>query len=54
MNSVLMHMSDGLISVNIGVIFMIISFIMIGFSIKKINQEHDDRKIPLMLSLIHI
>ena len=48
MNSVLMHMSDGLISVNIGVIFMIISFIMIGFSIKKINQEHDDRKIPLM------
>ena len=21
---------------------------MIGFSIKKINQEHDDRKIPLM------
>ena len=48
MNSVLMHMADGLISVNIGVIFMIISFIMIGFSIKKINQEHDDRKIPLM------
>ena len=39
MNSVLMHMADGLISVNIGVIFMIISFIMIGFSIKKINQE---------------
>ena len=48
MNSVLMHMADGLISVNIGVIFMIISFIMIGFSIKKINQEYDDRKIPLM------
>ena len=48
MNSVLMHMADGLISVNIEVIFMIISFIMIGFFIKKIDQEHDDRKIPLM------
>ena len=48
MNTVLMHMADGLVSVNIGVIFMIISVIMIGFSIQKINQEHDDRKIPLM------
>ena len=48
MDLVFMHMADGLISVNIGVIFMIISFIMIGFSIKKINQEHDDHKIPLM------
>lgn len=48
MDLVFMHMADGLISVNIGVIFMIISVIMIGFSIKKINQEHDDHKIPLM------
>ncbi|MEG0592214.1 MAG: energy-coupling factor ABC transporter permease [Coprobacillus sp.] len=48
MNYTLMHMADGLISVNIGVIFMIISFIMIGLSIRHINQEHDDKKIPMM------
>lgn len=48
MNTVLMHMADGLISVEIGVVFMIISVIMIAFSIQKMNQEHDERKIPLM------
>ncbi|MEG0276277.1 MAG: energy-coupling factor ABC transporter permease [Coprobacillus sp.] len=48
MNYTLMHMADGLISVNIGIIFMIISFIMIGVAIRRINQEHDDKKIPMM------
>lgn len=48
MDLVFMHMADGLISVSIGIIFMIISFIMIAIAIKKINQEHDDREIPLM------
>lgn len=48
MNYTLMHMSDGLISVNIGIIFMIISFIMIAVAIRRMNQEHDDKKIPMM------
>ena len=48
MKTVYMHMADGLISVNVGVIFMIISFVLIAKAINKINQEHDERKIPLM------
>lgn len=45
---VLMHMADGLISVNIGVIFAIIAVVMIGLSIKKITESKDERKIPMM------
>lgn len=48
MNTFLMHMSDGLISVSIGIIFFIISFMCLIFSIKKINDAKDDRKIPMM------
>lgn len=48
MNYTLMHMSDGLISINIGIIFMIISFVMIGISIRHMNQEQDDKKVPMM------
>ena len=48
MDLIYMHMADGLISVKIGFIFLIISFVMIALAIKKINQEHNDRKIPLM------
>lgn len=46
--NILMHMSDGLISVNIGIVFSIISFVMIGYTIKKLNKENDDQKIPIM------
>ena len=48
MNTILMHMADGLISVPIGIIFLVISFIMMAFSIKKINDSKDDHKIPMM------
>jgi cobalt/nickel transport system permease protein len=44
----LMHMADGLISVPIGIIFFIISLVFMAFSIKKINESHDDKKIPMM------
>lgn len=47
-NTLLMHMADGLISVPIGIIFFMISCIGIVFSIKKINDSKDDRKIPMM------
>lgn len=45
---ILMHMADGLISVPIGIIFLIISFLMMGWSIKKINETKDESKIPMM------
>lgn len=48
MNTILMHMSDGLVSVDIGAILMILSVVFIAISIKHINQEHDDKKIPMM------
>lgn len=47
-NTLLMHMADGLVSVPIGIIFFMISCIGIVFSIKKINDSKDDRKIPMM------
>lgn len=47
-NTFLMHMADGLISVPIGIIFLIISCIGIAFSMKKISDSQDDRKIPMM------
>lgn len=47
-NTLLMHMADGLISVPVGIIFLIVSCVGIVFSIKKINESHDDRKIPMM------
>lgn len=45
---ILMHMADGLISVPIGIIFFIISFLGLGFSMKKMNEVKDERKIPMM------
>lgn len=45
---ILMHMADGLISVPVGIIFLILSFVMLALSIKKINEAKDDAKIPMM------
>ncbi len=45
---ILMHMADGLISVPIGLIFFIISLILLSISIKKIHDFQDERKIPMM------
>jgi len=45
---IFMHMADGLISVPIGLLFLMISFVAIGVSIKKINETHDESKIPMM------
>lgn len=43
----LMHMSDGLISLPIGIIFFIISLCCMGFSISQMRTS-DDQKIPMM------
>lgn len=45
---ILMHMSDGLISVHIGFIFAAIVIIMMALSIKKVTNSKDDSKIPMM------
>jgi len=45
---ILMHMADGLISVHIGIIFTIVSIIMMGLSIKKMTVSKDESKIPMM------
>ena len=45
---VLMHMADGLISVPIGFIFVVISFIMIGYTLYKMRTQHDEHKIAIM------
>lgn len=47
-NTLLMHMADGLVSVPVGLIFLMMSCIGIAFSIKKINDSKDDHKIPMM------
>jgi cobalt/nickel transport system permease protein len=44
----MMHMADGLISINIGVIFTIVSVIMMVLALRHIKQDHDDKKIPIM------
>lgn len=44
----LMHMADGLISVPIGIVFFVISFLCMGFSMKKMNDVKDEHKIPMM------
>ncbi|MCD7808479.1 MAG: energy-coupling factor ABC transporter permease [Erysipelotrichaceae bacterium] len=46
--NVLMHMADGLISVPIGFIFIAVAVIAMGYSLKKINESHDEKKIPMM------
>ncbi len=48
MNIILMHMSDGLISINIGVVFTVISLIMLVYSMKKMKENQDEKKIPMM------
>ena len=48
MNILLMHMADGLISVPIGIIFLLVSFLFIIFSMKKMNNLKDEHKIPMM------
>ena len=49
MNSILlMHMSDGLVSINISLIFTIIALLMMGFSIKQLTKQQDISKIPMM------
>jgi cobalt/nickel transport system permease protein len=46
--NIMMHMADGLISVPIGIVFLVISIIFMGFSLKKISQNYDEKKIPMM------
>lgn len=46
--NILMHMADGLISIPVGIVFFIISFLGLAYSIKKLNDDHDYRKIPIM------
>ncbi|HAX61025.1 MAG TPA: cobalamin biosynthesis protein CbiM [Elusimicrobia bacterium] len=43
-----MHMADALISPAVGGTMWAVSAVLIGYSCKKIKEEADDRKIPLM------
>lgn len=45
---ILMHMNDGLISVHIGFIFVTIAVLMMAISIKKVTENKDESKIPMM------
>lgn len=45
---ILMHMSDGLISVHIGFIFAAIAVLMMAVAIKKVTESKDESKIPMM------
>lgn len=48
MNTIAMHMADGLISVNVGFVFLILIIAMMGYSLKKMSETKDEKKIPMM------
>jgi len=43
-----MHMADALITPAVGGIMMAVSAASVGYSVKKVKQELDDKKVPLM------
>ncbi len=45
---VAMHIPDGFLSTTVALIFWIISVVVIGFALKRVSQELDERQVPLM------
>ena len=43
-----MHIPDGFLSIPVSIILWIISIIVIAISLKRVNQDLDERKIPMM------
>lgn len=45
---VAMHIPDGFLSVTVSVILWILSAAVVGYSLRRVNQDLDERRIPLM------
>jgi cobalt/nickel transport system permease protein len=43
-----MHIPDGFLSVLVSVVFWIVSLIVIGYALKRVNQDLGERQVPLM------
>ena len=43
-----LHIPDGFLSMLVSIVLWIVSILVIGFSLKKVNQDLDERKVPLM------
>lgn len=46
--SLALHIPDGFLSIVVSVILWIVSIIGVGYSLKRVNEDLDERKVPLM------
>lgn len=46
--SLAMHIPDGFLSIPVSVVLWMISIIGVGYSLKRVNEDLDERKVPLM------
>ncbi len=44
----LMHIPDGFLSVTVSIILWIVSILAVGYALRRLNKDFDERKIPLM------
>lgn len=47
-NTQLMHIPDGFLSVAVSIALWLLSIAAIAFALRRMNQDMDERKIPLM------
>jgi len=43
-----LHIPDGFLSILISILLWLVSIVVVGYSLKKVNQDLDERKVPLM------
>lgn len=44
----LMHIPDGFLSVAVSILFWVLAILAVGYALRRLNAEFDERKIPLM------
>ena len=43
-----MHIPDGFLSVFVSIILWIVAIAMVGYALRRVGQDMDERKVPLM------